>query len=280
VAVIREEGTNSDRELASAFHMAGFEVWDVAMSDLLTGRVALAPFRGVAFPGGFSYADVLDAAKGWAGVVRFRPELLSQFDAFYERPDTFSLGICNGCQLLALLGWVPWKGMTMEAQPRFIGNRSGRFESRFSWVRIEESPAVMLRGMEGSTLGIWVAHGEGRAHFPEPGVLERVVEEGLAPVRWVDDEGEPTTTYPMNPNGSPHGIAALTSPDGRHLAIMPHPERSFLTWQWGWTPRDWRAGSTASPWLRLFQNAREWCEGGWSLTPGSNEPEPGAGTPA
>ena len=261
VAVIREEGTNSDRELASAFHMAGFEAWDVAMSDLLAGRVALAPFRGVAFPGGFSYADVLDAAKGWAGVVRFRPELLSQFDAFYERPDTFSLGVCNGCQLLALLGWVPWKGLTMEAQPRFIANRSGRFESRFSWVRIEESPAVMLRGMEGSTLGIWVAHGEGRAHFPEPGVMERVVEEGLAPVRWVDDGGEPTTTYPMNPNGSPHGMAALTSPDGRHLAIMPHPERSFLTWQWGWTPRDWKDGSTASPWLRIFQNAREWCEG-------------------
>jgi phosphoribosylformylglycinamidine synthase len=119
----------------------------------------------------------------------------------------------------------------------------------------------MLNGMAGSQLGIWVAHGEGRAYFPEPVIRERVLAQGLAPVRYVDDSGEPTTRYPMNPNGSPHGIAALTSVDGRHLAIMPHPERSFLTWQWGWIPEDMREKSTASPWLRIFQNAREWCEG-------------------
>ncbi|MGM0668198.1 MAG: phosphoribosylformylglycinamidine synthase [Gemmatimonadota bacterium] len=261
VAVIREEGSNSDRELASAFHMAGFEAWDVAMSDLLAGNVILDSFQGIAFPGGFAYADVLDAAKGWAGTIRFNPGLLKQFQRFRDRPDTFSLGICNGCQLLALMGWVPWTGIETQRQPRFIHNRSGRFESRFATVRIVESPSIMLRGMTDAVLGVWVAHGEGRAHFPDPATEERVSKEGLAPVRYVDDDGDPTTRYPMNPNGSPRGIAALTSPDGRHLAVMPHPERSFLSWQWGWTPRGWRDGTRVSPWLRIFQNAREWCEG-------------------
>ncbi|MFC1661913.1 phosphoribosylformylglycinamidine synthase, partial [Gemmatimonadota bacterium] len=260
VAVIREEGSNSDREMASAFHMAGFEAWDVAMADLLGGGVELDGFRGVAFPGGFAYADVLDSAKGWAGVIRFNPELLDQFRRFYVRPDTFSLGICNGCQLSALLGWVPWEGIETRAQPRFIHNASGRFESRFATVKILESPSIMLRKMEEAVLGVWVAHGEGRAYFSDPAIEERVLGFGLAPIRFVDDDGEPTTTYPLNPNGSPHGIAALSSLNGRHLAIMPHPERSFLTWQWGWLPEDWRGGTTASPWLRMFQNAREWCD--------------------
>jgi phosphoribosylformylglycinamidine synthase len=260
VAVVREEGSNSDREMASAFHQAGFEAWDVAMSDLLEGRIRLDGFRGVAFPGGFAYADVLDSAKGWAGVIRFNPGLLQQFQRFRDRPDTFSLGICNGCQLLALLGWVPWDGIATRDQPRFIHNASGRFESRFTTVRILESPSIMLRGMEESVLGVWVAHGEGRAYFPDPAVERRILDSGLAPVRYVDDGGHPTTTYPMNPNGSPHGVAALTSPDGRHLSIMPHPERSFLTWQWGWIPEGWKGGTTASPWLRMFQNAREWCD--------------------
>jgi phosphoribosylformylglycinamidine synthase len=260
VAVIREEGSNSDREMASAFHLAGFEVWDVSMSDLLEERIGLEGFKGIGFPGGFAYADVLDSAKGWAGTIRFNPGLLRQFQRFQERSDTFSVGICNGCQLLALLGWVPWSGIETPAQPRFIHNASGRFESRFATVKVLESPSIMLRGMAGSVLGVWVAHGEGRAHFPDPGMQARVLAEGLAPVRFVDDHGEPTARYPLNPNGSPHGIAALTSPDGRHLAIMPHPERSFLTWQWGWIPQEWKGGSTASPWLKIFQNAREWCE--------------------
>jgi len=261
VAVVREEGSNSDREMASAFHMAGFEAWDVAMSDLLSGRVILDSFQGIGFPGGFAYADVLDSAKGWAGSIRFNAELLSQFQRFYQRPDTFSLGICNGCQLLALLGWVPWKGIRTELQPRFIHNASERFESRFTTVKVLENPSVMLEGMAGATLGIWVAHGEGRAFFPDRAMEEKVLDQGLAPVRYVDDAGDPTTRYPMNPNGSPHGIAALTSEDGRHLGIMPHPERSFLQWQWGWTPHDWRRDNTASPWLKIFQNARKWCEG-------------------
>ena len=260
VAVVREEGSNSDRELASAFHLAGFEAWDVAMSDLLSGTIILDQFQGIAFPGGFAYADVLDSAKGWAGTIRFNPGLLEQFQRFYDRSDTFSLGICNGCQLLALLGWVPWPGIETHAQPRFIHNASGRFESRFTTVKILESPAIMLKGMTDATLGVWVAHGEGRAFFPDEAMERRVLAEGLAPVRYVDDKSKPTTRYPLNPNGSPHGIAALTSPDGRHLAIMPHPERSFLSWNWGWYPEEWKGKTTASPWLKIFQNAREWCE--------------------
>ncbi len=260
VAVVREEGSNSDREMASAFHLAGFEPWDVSMSDLLAGRITLDRFRGVAFVGGFSYADVLDSAKGWAGVIRFHEEIERPFRDFYERDDTFSLGVCNGCQLAALLGWVPWTGIADELQPRFIHNASGRFESRFATVRIAESPAIMLRGMEGSTLGVWLQHGEGRAFFPDADVLARVEAESLAPVRFVDDANQVTERYPFNPNGSANGIAALCSPDGRHLAIMPHPERTLNTWNWGWLPRDWRGELEVSPWLRMFQNARTWCE--------------------
>jgi phosphoribosylformylglycinamidine synthase len=262
VAVLREEGSNGDREMAAAFHLAGFEPWDVTMSDLLSGRIDLHRFRGLAAVGGFSFADVLDSGKGWAGVIRFNDDLRSQFDAFYQRPDTFSLGVCNGCQLFALLGWLPWRGLADDHQPRFIHNSSGRFESRFATVAIEESPAIMLRGMAESRLGIWVQHGEGRAHFPEQSILETVLSDGLAPLRFVDDRGDATEVYPHNPNGSPHGIAALTSPDGRHLAMMPHPERTFLKWQWGWMPEDWKRDLEASPWLKLFQNAREWCEKG------------------
>ncbi len=259
VAVIREEGSNGDREMVSAFYLAGFEPWDVTMTDLLEGRVKLDDFRGVAFVGGFSYADVLDSAKGWAASIRFNKDAWEQFERFYHRPDTFSLGVCNGCQLMALLGWVPWRGIADELQPRFIHNKSGRFESRFATVKVLSSPAVMLRGMENSVLGIWVAHGEGQAYFPD-GKIFNEAEYGLAPVRFVDDDGKITEAYPFNPNGSPAGIAALCSPDGRHFAIMPHPERTVLTWQWAWLPEDLKKSLTASPWLRMFQNAREWCE--------------------
>jgi phosphoribosylformylglycinamidine synthase len=260
VAILREEGSNGDREMTSAFFEAGFEVWDITMTDLLQERIRLDSFRGVAFVGGFSYADVLDSAKGWAGVIRFHASLFRQFSAFYERPDTFSLGVCNGCQLMALLGWVPWGGIPDKDQPRFIQNRSGRFESRFANVRILESPALMFKGMEGSTLGVWVAHGEGRLHFPNDTVRKDVLKKGLSPVRFVDDNGEFTDTYPFNPNGSPYGMTALCSPDGRHLGLMPHPERAFLTWQWAYIPEEWKK-SRYSPWLRMFQNARRWCGG-------------------
>jgi len=259
VAIMREEGSNGDREMTAAFFAAGFEPWDITMTDLLDGTVNLGSFRGVVFVGGFSYADVLDSAKGWAGVIRFNKHIWQQFQEFYERPDTFSLGVCNGCQLMALLGWVPWRGIPDNVQPRFIHNSSGRFESRFLSLRIEKSQAIMFREMEDSVLGVWVAHGEGLAYFPDPDILKRVLEDGLAPARYVDDEGMPTAAYPFNPNGSPEGIAALCSPDGRHLAIMPHPERAFLKWQWGWMPEEWKRDLKVSPWLRMFQNAREWC---------------------
>ncbi len=260
VAVIREEGSNGDREMTSAFYRAGFEVWDVTMTDLLAGKVDLNDFRGIAFVGGFSYADVLDSAKGWAGVIRFHKILYDQFNRFYERPDTFSIGVCNGCQLMALLGWIPWRGIPDDIQPRFIQNKSGRFESRFSTVRILPGPAMMLRGMEGSTVGVWVAHGEGRLYFPDREIMQNILQKDLAPIRFVDDNRESTEVYPFNPNGSASGIAALCSPDGRHLAMMPHPERTFLKWQWAYMPEEWEKTLEASPWLKLFQNAREWCQ--------------------
>jgi len=259
VAIIREEGSNGDREMQAAFYLAGFEPWDVTMTDITTGRISLSQFRGVAFVGGFSFADVMDAGKGWAGVIRFNARAMLQFRKFYERPDTFSLGVCNGCQLMALLGWVPWSGIEMAKQPRFIRNISGRFESRFSAVKIMPSPAIILKGMEGSVLGIWNAHGEGQFYCPDEGMMQQIKEQKLIPLRFVDDAHYTTTTYPFNPNGSPQGITALCSPDGRHLAMMPHPERAFLPWQWGYWPSDW-SNMNVAPWLRLFQNARIWCE--------------------
>ncbi|KAF5184241.1 Phosphoribosylformylglycinamidine synthase [Thalictrum thalictroides] len=267
VAVIREEGSNGDREMSAAFHAAGFEPWDITMSDLLQGSISLLDFRGIAFVGGFSYADVLDSAKGWSASIRFNQPLLAQFQEFYNRPDTFSIGVCNGCQLMALLGWVPGAevggayGVGGDpSQPRFVHNESGRFECRFTSVTIGDSPAIMFKGMEGSTLGVWAAHGEGRAYFPDDGVLGHVLESNLAPLRYCDDDGKTTEVYPFNPNGSPLGIAALCSLDGRHLAMMPHPERCFLMWQYPWYPTHWDVDKKGpSPWLRLFQNAREWC---------------------
>ncbi|KAM3697990.1 hypothetical protein ACB098_06G155100 [Castanea mollissima] len=267
VAVIREEGSNGDREMSAAFYAAGFDPWDVTMSDLLKGTISLDEFRGIVFVGGFSYADVLDSAKGWSASIRFNQPLLNQFQEFYKRPDTFSLGVCNGCQLMALLGWVPGPQVGGvhgaggdPSQPRFIHNESGRFECRFTSVSIKDSPAIMFKGMGGSTLGVWAAHGEGKAFFPDDGVLDRVLHSDLAPVRYCDDDGNVTETYPFNLNGSPLGVAAICSPDGRHLAMMPHPERCFLMWQYPWYPKQWNVDKKGpSPWLRMFQNAREWC---------------------
>ncbi|PSC73466.1 putative phosphoribosylformylglycinamidine chloroplastic mitochondrial [Micractinium conductrix] len=269
VAIIREEGSNGDREMAAAVYTAGMQPVDVHMSDLLAGTVSLDAFQGIVFVGGFSYADVMDSAKGWAGTIRFNERLWAQFQAFYARPDTFSLGVCNGCQLMALLGWVPATSESSDGplledsvQPRFVHNASGRFESRWAMVRIEDdSPAIMLRGMGGSQIGVWCAHGEGQAHFPSEEVQRRVMADTLAPIRYCDSDGQPTGQYPFNPNGSPEGIAALCSPDGRHLAMMPHPERCFMLWQHPWYPRDLGLDTAGpGPWLRLFQNAREWSE--------------------
>jgi phosphoribosylformylglycinamidine synthase len=259
VAILREEGTNGDREMTAAFHLAGFEAWDVSVTDLLAGAITLDGFRGVAFPGGFSYADVLDSSKGQAGIIRLNARLRAMFDAFRDRRDTFSFGACNGCQLSALLGWVPGTNVSDVDQPRFIHNSSGRLESRWVTLKIAESPALLLRGMAGSTIGVWVNHGEGRLHCRSEAVLDDIAKRGLAPAHFVDDQNRVTEQYPFNPNGAARGIAGLCSPDGRHLALMPHPERCFLPWQCGWLPNEWRKTMVVSPWMKLFQNAREWC---------------------
>ncbi|WP_028584169.1 phosphoribosylformylglycinamidine synthase [Desulfogranum mediterraneum] len=259
VAILRDEGSNSDREMSSAFYAAGFEPWDICMQDLLEGRVSLDGFRGLAAVGGFSYADVPESAKGWAATILFNPKMRAQFQRFYAREDTFTLGVCNGCQLFGLLGWVPWQGLAPEEQPRFVHNRSGRFESRWSTVRVKPGPAIMLQGMEELVFGIHVDHGEGCLHFPDPAVQTRVETEGLVPLVYVDDEGVPSERYPFNPNGSPGGIAGLCSPDGRHLALMPHPERAFLPWQAHWLPAEMEE-LEVSPWLQMFQNAYQWCQ--------------------
>ncbi|MBU1420451.1 MAG: phosphoribosylformylglycinamidine synthase [Proteobacteria bacterium] len=260
VAILRDEGSNSDREMSSAFYAAGFEPWDITMSDLLAGRITLDGFRGLAAVGGFSYADVPESAKGWAATIRFNDTLKKMFREFYDRPDTFSLGICNGCQLFGLLGWVPWQDLAAEEQPRFVHNLSGRFESRWSTVKVGKSPALMLKGMEDLVFGIHVDHGEGRLSFPDAGVKERILAENLAPICYVDDAGKATESYPFNPNGSPGGLAGLCSPDGRHLAMMPHPERVFLAWQAHYLPEEMK-GLTVSPWMQMFRNAYEWCKG-------------------
>jgi phosphoribosylformylglycinamidine synthase len=264
VAILREEGSNGDREMTSAFYQAGFRPWDITMTDLIHGRLTLERFRGLVAVGGFSYADVPESAKGWAAAIRFNDRLREMFDDFYNRPDTFTLGVCNGCQLFALLGWVPWLGIPDPKQPRFVRNVSGRFESRWVTVQISESPAIMLKGMADSVLGIWVAHGEGKLQFPDPTLMEEVISKRLVPVVFVDDEGRVdgkiSKSYPFNPNGSPFGIAGLCTPDGRHLAMMPHPERAFLKWQWAWMPKGLNDSLKASPWIRMFQNARSWCE--------------------
>ncbi|MBV5306860.1 MAG: phosphoribosylformylglycinamidine synthase [Desulfobulbaceae bacterium] len=258
VAILRDEGSNSDREMTAAFYAAGFEPWDICMQDLLTGRITLDGFRGLAAVGGFSYADVPESAKGWAATILFNEQLKAMFNAFYNRPDTFTLGVCNGCQLFGLLGWVPWQGIAPESQPRFAHNISGRFESRWVTVKVLPSKAIMFKGMEDLVFGIHLDHGEGRLHFPDPGIRQQVEAGAMTPMVYVDDNGQATEAYPFNPNGSPDGLAALCSPDGRHLALMPHPERAFLPWQLHYLPESLKH-IQASPWLKMFQNAYTWC---------------------
>ncbi|MDD5438307.1 MAG: phosphoribosylformylglycinamidine synthase [Patescibacteria group bacterium] len=260
VAIIREQGSNGDREMAAAFYAAGFEPWDVTMTDLLAGNVDLEEFRGIAFVGGFSFADVFDAGKGWAGVIRYNTRVNDKLERFRRRPDTFSLGVCNGCQLMALLGWVPGfdlLDLDPSQQPRFIHNESGRFESRFTSVRIEQTKAIMLKDMVGSILGVWSAHGEGRLHAGRE-MLVNIRKLGLVPMCYVDNEAFTAEIYPFNPNGSADGFGGLCSEDGRHLAMMPHPERTFLLRQWPWVSENIKRHGI-SPWLKMFQNAYDWC---------------------
>ena len=258
VAILRDEGSNSDREMSSAFFMAGFEPWDITMTDLLEERITLDDFRGIAAVGGFSYADVPESAKGWAATIKFNTRLKTMFDEFYNRNNTFTLGVCNGCQLFGLLGWVPWQDIDPVKQPRFVHNESGRFESRWTTVKVQDSPAIMLAGMSELTFGIHLDHGEGKLHFPDSAVRDKVLAQKQVPMLYVDDSARPTEQYPFNPNGSADGFAALCSADGRHLAMMPHPERAFLPWQCHFLPQSMRHLSV-SPWMQMFRNAYEWC---------------------
>jgi phosphoribosylformylglycinamidine synthase len=259
VAIIRDIGSNGDAEMVSAFTLAGFDAVGVNMTDLNDGRITLKGFRGIAFVGGFSNADVFGSAKGWAAKIKFSPNVSAMFQAFYEREDTFSFGVCNGCQLMALLGWIPGDIEDERRQVRFMQNKSKRFDSRWVRMRIEKSPAMMFRGMEGSVLGGIVAHGEGRFFAPDGSVLDGMLKRNLVPVVYVDGQNQVTQKYPYNPNGSPEGIAAACSPNGRHLAMMPHPERTFKMWQWHYAPPEYGV-IEESPWLTMFQNARRWCE--------------------
>ncbi len=251
VAILREQGVNGQVEMAAAFDRAGFEAVDVHMTDLHSGRVSLSGFRGLAACGGFSYGDVLGAGEGWAKSLLFHAAARAELERFLGRADTFALGVCNGCQMMsALREIIPGA----QAWPRFVTNRSERFEARLSQVEILPSPSIFFRGMIGSRLPVAVSHGEGRAELDGP-ALERLTATGLVSARFVDGSGEVAARYPHNPNGSPGGVTAVTSTDGRFTIMMPHPERVFRSVQLSWRPRAW---GEASPWLRMFGNARAW----------------------
>ncbi|MBR6976238.1 MAG: phosphoribosylformylglycinamidine synthase subunit PurQ, partial [Ottowia sp.] len=248
VAILREQGVNSHVEMAWAFDAAGFDAVDVHMSDLLAGRQKLDGFKGLVACGGFSYGDTLGAGIGWARSITFNPVLREAFEQFFARSDTFGLGVCNGCQMFAELADMI-EGA--EHWPRFTTNRSERFEARLSMVEILDSPSLFFAGMAGSRLPIAVSHGEGRANFSTRGDAVRV----LAAMRYVDGEGNATERYPFNPNGSPGGLTAVTTEDGRFTAMMPHPERVTRNVQMSWTPLDI---SAHSPWMKMWRNARRW----------------------
>ncbi|MBQ7667260.1 MAG: phosphoribosylformylglycinamidine synthase, partial [Kiritimatiellae bacterium] len=252
VAIFREEGVNGHVEMAAAFDAAGFEAVDVHVTDLVEGRESLARFAGLAACGGFSYGDVLGAGSGWAGTILHNAKLRDAFAAFFARPETFTLGVCNGCQMVSQLrSIIPGA----EDWPRFIHNRSTRFEARYATVEVMRSPSVLLRGMEGSRIPIAVAHGEGFARFETEDARMRLLMDECAALRYVDNSGAPTERYPFNPNGSAGGLTGFTTRDGRATIMMPHPERGFRSVQLSYRPDGFCDGE-AGPWLRMFRNAR------------------------
>nr|WP_189376428.1 phosphoribosylformylglycinamidine synthase [Thalassotalea profundi] len=251
VAILREQGVNSHVEMAASFDRAGFIAIDVHMSDILSGRVDLADFNGLVACGGFSYGDVLGAGEGWAKSILFNSKAREMFKTFFHREDTFSLGVCNGCQMLSnLKEIIPGT----ETWPHFVQNKSERFEARFSLVEIQESPSIFFKGMEGSRMPIAVSHGEGHAEFSSDEAISAANNSSTVSMRFVDNYGKVTETYPANPNGSPDGITALTTTDGRVTIMMPHPERVFRTVSNSWHPDEWQEDS---PWVRMFRNARK-----------------------
>jgi phosphoribosylformylglycinamidine synthase len=252
IAILREQGVNGQMEMAAAFDRAGFSAVDVTMSDVIAGRVSLKDFEGFAAGGGFSFGDVLGAGEGWAKSILYNSRARDDFTAFFARPDTFALGICNGCQMMSNLhelipGAQHW--------PHFVRNASEQFEARVVMVQIPQNPSLLLAGMQGSWLPIVVAHGEGCAEFRSPEDMQRVILDKQVALCFVDNRGHLTQTYPYNPNGSPHGITGLTTPDGRFTILMPHPERVFRTVANSWHPDDW---GEDGPWMRMFRNARVW----------------------
>ncbi len=254
IAILREQGVNGHVEMAAAFERAGFAPHDVHMSDLFSGRFELSSFRGLVACGGFSYGDVLGAGVGWAKSILFNSQLRDQFQQYFERRDSFTLGVCNGCQMVATLKeLIPGA----EHWPRFVRNRSEQFEARFSLVRVEPSPSILLRDMVGSHMPIAVAHGEGRVEFTDPASQAAATESGQVALRFIDNQLQATQFYPANPNGSPDAISGMSSADGRVTIMMPHPERVFRALQCSWAPDEWQVEGA---WMRLFRNGRLWVD--------------------
>lgn len=250
IAIVREQGVNSHVEMAAAFDRAGFKAIDVHMSDILSGRQNLEDFNGLVACGGFSYGDVLGAGEGWAKSILFNARANDQFSAFFERPDTFSLGVCNGCQMLSnLKSLIPGA----DLWPHFVTNASERFEARVAMLEVQQSESIFFAGMAGSRIPIAVSHGEGRAEFASQNSLEQALQNQAVSLKYVDNYGQVTEHYPANPNGSPAGISGLTTRDGRVTIMMPHPERVFRAVANSWHPDDW---CEDSPWMRMFRNAR------------------------
>ena len=251
IAIIREEGSNGDKEMAAAFYNAGFQPWDIHMNDLMKNPGILDRFTGIALVGGFSFSDALGAGKGWEKSIKSNTALYQSFNRFYKKEYTFSLGVCNGCQLMCNLNWVNGK---------MSNNNSNMFESRFSTVKILKTNSIMLKNMENSILGVWIAHGEGKFNINE-------TNKSNIPIKYSDDDGFETNKYPYCPNGSSYGAAALISDCGRHLAMMPHPERCFINWQNPWYPKEWnnifsdnKNKHWNAPWSAMFKNAYDWCK--------------------
>jgi phosphoribosylformylglycinamidine synthase len=254
VAILREQGVNGHVEMAAAFHRAGFAPFDVHMSDILGGAADLTQFKGLVACGGFSYGDVLGAGEGWAKSILFNDPVRTAFSQFFERKDTFTLGVCNGCQMISTLkelipGAAHW--------PRFVRNRSEQFEARLALVRVEPNPSILLSDMVGSHLPIAVAHGEGRVEFANASAQEACNTSGTIALRYIENDLSVALRYPANPNGSPAGITGLTTEDGRATIMMPHPERVYRSIQHSWRPPRW---GEDGGWLRLFRNARHWLE--------------------
>jgi phosphoribosylformylglycinamidine synthase len=254
IAILRDQGVNSHIEMAVAFHTVGFDTFDIHMTDLLEGKKTLNDYIGLVACGGFSYGDVLGAGGGWSKSILFNEVANEEFKEFFNRPNTFSLGVCNGCQMLSQLkDIIPGA----EHWPKFVANLSEQFEARLNMVEVLNNKSLFLSEMQGSIIPIVTSHGEGRVEYQNESDEEILTKEHLMAIRYVDNSGKPAAKYPANPNGSSLGAAGFTSVDGRSTIIMPHPERVLRTVQHSWAPKEW---GKYGPWLKMFSNVREWVE--------------------